>query len=77
MHNSTIHAPPPLAYDLNGLSRSSGRGRSKILEDIAAGRLVARRAGGKLVILYEDARAWLQALPIREPSKTGAATDAS
>jgi hypothetical protein len=61
--------PPPLAYDMQGLIKASGWGRSKIQADIAAGRLKARKSAGKLIILYEDARAWLNALPVREPSK--------
>jgi hypothetical protein len=64
---------PPLAYDVQGLMKATGWGRSKIQEDIAAGRLRARKSAGKLVILYEDARAWLTALPLREPSKQEAA----
>lgn len=58
----------PLAYDIKGLSEASGRGRSIIYEDMAAGRLIARKAGGKNIILHDDAVAWLEALPIREPS---------
>jgi len=62
----------PLAYDIKGLSEASGRGRSVIYEDIAAGRLIARKAGGKNIILYNDAVAWLETLPIREPSSKSA-----
>jgi hypothetical protein len=65
--------PPPLAYDIPGLAKATGRGRSLIFQDIAAGRLTARKAGGKLIVLYEDAKAWLQALPVREASKKEAA----
>lgn len=68
-----LNDPPPLAYDVQGLMRASGWGRSKIYEDLAAGKLKARKSAGKLVILYEDARAWLLALPEREPSKKEAA----
>jgi len=63
----------PLAYDIVSLARVSCRGRSVIFEDIAAGRLKARKAGGKLIILHEDAIAWLHALPIREPQSSGQA----
>jgi hypothetical protein len=78
MQNSSIYtAPPPLAYDVAGLAKSSGRCRSIIFEDIAAGRLTARKAGGKLVILYDDAKAWLHNLPVRAPSKVEAVSDAS
>lgn len=64
---------PPLAYDVQGLMKASGWGRSKICEDIAEGKLKARKSAGKLIILYEDAREWLMALPVREPSKKRAA----
>jgi len=57
---------PPLAYDIVSLAKVSSRGRSVIFEDIAAERLTARKAGGKLIVLHEDAVAWLHALPIRE-----------
>lgn len=61
----------PLAYDINGLSKASGRGRSVIFEEIAAGRLIARKAGGKNIILYDDAVAWIEALPFHESSRSG------
>jgi hypothetical protein len=70
---SHLYDPPPLAYDMQGLIKASGWGRSKIQADIAAGRLKARKSAGKLIILYEDARAWLLALPVREPSEKEAA----
>jgi hypothetical protein len=53
--------------------KASGKGRSTIFEDIAAGRLTARKAGGKLIVLYDDAKTWLHNLPVREPSKREAA----
>ncbi|MDP3600950.1 MAG: DNA-binding protein [Bosea sp. (in: a-proteobacteria)] len=67
MTTSNSYSPPPLAYNIPDLAKASGRGRSVIFEEIAAGRLIARKAGGKLIVLYDDAVAWLQALPVREP----------
>lgn len=64
-----LHDPPPLSYDVQGLIKASGWGRSKIQADIAAGRLKARKSTGKLIILYEDAREWLLSFPVREPSE--------
>ena len=72
MTNTETHQAPPLAYDVRGLMKASGWGRSKIQEDIAAGRLKARRGAGKLIIMYDDAKASLLALPLREPSSTEA-----
>lgn len=56
-----------LSYDVKGLMKATGWRRWKIQEDIAAGRLKARKSAGKLIILREDAVAWLQSLPVREP----------
>lgn len=61
---------PPLAYDISSLSKASGRCRTVIFDEIASGRLVARKAGGKLIVLYDDAVAWLQSLPIRKPTRS-------
>lgn len=63
---------PPLAYDIRGLMKATGRGRTGIFDDIKAGRLKARKTAGKITVLYEDARAWLQSLPVHDASKTGA-----
>lgn len=71
-----LYDAPPLAYDVRGLTKACGRGRSMILNDIHAGRLTARRAGGKLIILYEDAKTWLQSLPLHEAPKAEAVNDA-
>lgn len=67
----------PLAYDINGLAKACGRGRSAIFEDIAAGRLIARKAGSKTIVLHGDAVAWLEALPVREPSQLASRTTAA
>lgn len=56
-----------LAYDVKGLMKATGWKRWKIQEDIAAGRLIARKSAGKLIILKDDAVAWLKSLPVREP----------
>lgn len=67
---STTDYSIPLAYDIKSLVKASGRGRSVIFEDIAAGRLKARKAGSRTIILHGDAVNWLQALPTRETSRT-------
>lgn len=71
--NDRSFNPPPLAYDMQGLVKASGWGRSKIQDDIAAGRLKARKSAGKLFVLHEDAVEWLRSFPVREPSKSEAA----
>lgn len=67
------YSPPPLAYDIKGLIKASGWSRFKIQDDIASGRLKARKSAGKLFVLHEDAMEWLRAFPVREPSKKEAA----
>lgn len=62
----------PLAYDIKDLARICGRGKSVIWEEIGAGHLKARKAGGKTIVLHVDAVAWLEALPLWEPQKLAA-----
>jgi len=38
-------------------------GATKAYEEIKAGRLVARKVGRRTIILDEDLKAWLDALP--------------
>lgn len=64
----------PLAYDIKSLVEASKIGRSTIYEDMAAGQLKARKAGRRTVFLHEDAVAWLQSLPVREPSSKASQT---
>jgi len=69
-------SPPPeverVAYTIDELCSGSGRvaGRTKLYEEIAAGRLRARKLGRRTVILAADARAWLEALPVMESAGT-------
>jgi len=52
------------AWTILDFARRHGIGRNSVLAEIKAGRLVARRAiGRKLVITAEDAREWRQSLP--------------
>jgi hypothetical protein len=55
----------PLAYDILSASKKAGLGRSKLFEEINAGRLKARKAGRRTLILHEDLAAWLASLPQR------------
>lgn len=48
------------AYRLHELSASTGVGRSKLFEEIAAGRLRAFKLGRLTLVSKEAARAWLQ-----------------
>jgi excisionase family DNA binding protein len=52
-----------LAYTIAELVRGTGAGRSKIYEEIAAGRLKVRKLGSRTLVLHSDAMAWLESLP--------------
>ena len=52
------------AWTVLDFARRHGIGRNSVLAEIKAGRLVARTAvGRKLIITAEDAREWRQGLP--------------
>jgi hypothetical protein len=51
------------SFSVNDISQRNGVGRSKIYEEIAAGRLKARKLGARTIIVDEDENAWLSSLP--------------
>jgi hypothetical protein len=52
------------AWGVAEFARRHGIGRNSVFSEIKAGRLIARRAvGRKLIITSEDAREWRQGLP--------------
>ena len=53
----------PLAYGINGFARAVGIGRTKLYEEISAGRLRALKAGKRTIITVEDGRAYVASLP--------------
>lgn len=57
---------PKPAYTVDEFMTAFGIRRTKTYEEINAGRLKARRAGGRTLIAREDAEAWLASLPIVE-----------
>jgi hypothetical protein len=44
-------------------------GHTKVYQEIAAGRLIARKVGSATIILHEDAEAWARALPMVQPAE--------
>jgi hypothetical protein len=54
---------PELAYTIAALCQASGIGRTKIYDDLKAGRLHARKHGKRTLILADEARRWLESLP--------------
>ena len=52
-----------LAYDINGAARAMSVGRNKVYDEIAAGRLDARKVGRRTVITRAAIQAWFDTLP--------------
>jgi hypothetical protein len=61
-----------LAYSIGELADKGPIRRSSIYNQIAAGRLRARKIGRRTIILDEDWRAFLAGTPIVEPAKAAA-----
>jgi excisionase family DNA binding protein len=61
----SVHRAPisKLAYSVEEVSRLVPMGHSKIYEEIAAGRLVARKNGRQTLILAHELADYLEALP--------------
>jgi hypothetical protein len=53
----------PRAFTISGFCRSYGISKSFIYKEIAAGRLNARKAGHRTLILKTDADLWAASLP--------------
>ena len=53
-----------LAYSIEGFATASGLGRTRLYDAIKAGHLRARKYGNRTVILVEDGREFLSALPV-------------
>jgi hypothetical protein len=58
-----------LAFSIRELANKGPIGRSSIYNQIAAGRLRARKIGRRTVILDEDWRAFLESTPVIAPAK--------
>lgn len=54
------------AYTINAFCAAYGIGRTLTYEEIASGRLKARKVGNRTLILVDDAKEWAQALPFVE-----------
>jgi hypothetical protein len=53
----------PLAVPMTKVTEWLGISRSKAYEEIAAGRLKAKKCGSKTIIPYASGEAWLNGLP--------------
>jgi hypothetical protein len=56
MHNSD-------ADGIDEFAAKNNISRRKVYDEIAAGRLIARKVGSRTIITREDGAAWRQALP--------------
>jgi hypothetical protein len=65
--------PAPLAYSINDLVEQGPVGKSTIYNEIAAGRLIARKIGRRTIVLADDWRSYLAALRAITPAKAPAA----
>jgi excisionase family DNA binding protein len=55
-----------LAFTIKEACREIGIGRTKLYQEIAAGRLTVRKANKRTVILAEDLQQYLKSLPVLE-----------
>ena len=53
------NAPEPLAHTINESCEAARVGRTTLYEEIAAGRLIARKVGRRTIILPSDSQSWL------------------
>ena len=53
-----------LGYSIARLAKMTDLSRSSLYEEIAAGRLVGRKASRRTIITRRDAVRWLQSLPL-------------
>ncbi|WMS43472.1 hypothetical protein RDV64_03460 [Acuticoccus sp. MNP-M23] len=53
----------PLAYSIADTVWMSGLGRTKLFTEITTGRLPAKKFGSRTVVLADDLKAYLDALP--------------
>jgi hypothetical protein len=61
-----------LAYSTERLAKESDISRSMIYEEIAAGRLIARKIGRRTIVRRSDALRWLRSLPPLDPTENNA-----
>ncbi len=52
----------PLAYTIDESREAARVGRTTIYQEIAAGRLIARKVGRRTIILRDDLESWLARL---------------
>jgi excisionase family DNA binding protein len=73
VNNLPLREPIVLAFTISEAVAIAGVGRSSLYKAIAAGHLPARKLGRRTLVMADDLRAWLQALPRLRPSKADVA----
>jgi hypothetical protein len=62
-----------LAYRPSALAKAAGVGRTKVFEDIAAGKLEARKPTPRVTIIeFAEAQRWIKTFPKRVPAANAA-----
>jgi hypothetical protein len=59
-----------IAYSVDDIVKLVGIGRSLLFEELAAGRILAKKIGRRTVILETDLSAWLKSLPEKGPCES-------
>ncbi len=59
----------PIAMTIADVTRRTGIGRTSIFEAIRAGRLRARKAGARTLVMADDLQAFLDSLPDARAAK--------
>jgi excisionase family DNA binding protein len=63
---------PPLAYGIGPAAEAAGVGRDTLYRAIGRGELTARKVGARTVILADELKRWLAALPAIKPRRRAA-----
>jgi len=72
MHSNKRRTSSRLSYSIDRLAAACDVGRSLLYEEIAAGRLTARKVGRRTIVTRSDAIRWLRGLPeVGVPSTIG------
>lgn len=69
IEKSANESQEPGAMTVDRFCEWSGCGRTYAFAEIKAGRLIARRHRSRILIRIEDAKAWLDALPLHPHSR--------
>ena len=59
--------PTKLGYSVDSLAEAADSSRSVIYEEIATGRLKAKKLGSRTIIPADEAKRWLDSLPDFQP----------